>query len=166
MLVALLASCSGRPDSRPNILVVLWDTVRADRLGLYGFAKPTTPFLDEWAKDARVFLGLRLSSQLHGRFARLALHGSLSHRARRAERTNPARLVPQDPRGVAGRGGLSDLLVLGEPAHLRRDGFRPGVPGKEASLESRSPFGGLSDRPAQDCSERSKQRIAREDSSG
>jgi arylsulfatase A-like enzyme len=42
-------------DRRPNILVVVWDTVRADRLGLYGFEKPTTPFVDEWAAGARVY---------------------------------------------------------------------------------------------------------------
>jgi arylsulfatase A-like enzyme len=39
----------------PNIIVVVWDTVRADRLGLYGYARPTTPFLDAWAREARVF---------------------------------------------------------------------------------------------------------------
>lgn len=40
---------------RPNILWIVWDTVRADRLGLYGYEKDTTPFLDEWARGARVF---------------------------------------------------------------------------------------------------------------
>jgi len=40
---------------RPNILWIVWDTVRADRLGLYGYEKDTTPYLDEWAHGARVF---------------------------------------------------------------------------------------------------------------
>lgn len=39
----------------PNILWVVWDTTRADRLSLYGYPKPTTPNLDVWAKDATVF---------------------------------------------------------------------------------------------------------------
>jgi arylsulfatase A-like enzyme len=43
------------PAGRPNVLFVVWDTVRADRLGLYGYARETTPFLDDWAKGARVF---------------------------------------------------------------------------------------------------------------
>ena len=39
----------------PNVLLIVWDTTRADRLGLYGYDKPTTPRLDAWAKDAVVF---------------------------------------------------------------------------------------------------------------
>ncbi|MEQ1502188.1 MAG: sulfatase [Myxococcota bacterium] len=40
---------------RPNVLVVLWDTARADRMSLYGYDKPTTPRLDAFAKDAAVY---------------------------------------------------------------------------------------------------------------
>ena len=63
-LVILAASISGSCASnvvqqtetdRPNVLWVIWDTVRADRLGIYGYEKPTTPFLQEWARGARVF---------------------------------------------------------------------------------------------------------------
>ncbi|MCP4589583.1 MAG: sulfatase [bacterium] len=43
------------PASRPNVLWVVWDTVRADRMSLYGHSKPTTPLLEEWAKGARVY---------------------------------------------------------------------------------------------------------------
>ena len=42
-------------DDRPNVLIVVWDTVRADRMSLYGYGRPTTPKLDAWAKDAVVF---------------------------------------------------------------------------------------------------------------
>ncbi len=37
------------------MLWIVWDTVRADRLSLYGAERKTTPFLDSWAADARVF---------------------------------------------------------------------------------------------------------------
>ena len=41
---------------RPNIVWIVWDTVRADRMSLYGHDKPTTPWLDAWAsEEARVF---------------------------------------------------------------------------------------------------------------
>ena len=50
---------AGKPppadDDRPNVLIVVWDTVRADRMSLYGYGRPTTPKLDAWAKDAVVF---------------------------------------------------------------------------------------------------------------
>lgn len=41
--------------SKPNVLVVVLDTVRADRMSLYGYGKPTTPKLAAWAADARVY---------------------------------------------------------------------------------------------------------------
>ena len=40
---------------RPNVLWIVWDTVRADRTSLYGHSVATTPKLEEWAKGARVF---------------------------------------------------------------------------------------------------------------
>jgi arylsulfatase A-like enzyme len=43
------------PQSRPNVLVVLWDTARADRLSLYGHERPTTPHLDAFAEGGRVY---------------------------------------------------------------------------------------------------------------
>ena len=52
---AHLAGCARKAPERPNVLWIVWDTVRADHLGLYGYAKPTTPFLDTWAKEARVY---------------------------------------------------------------------------------------------------------------
>jgi arylsulfatase A-like enzyme len=42
-------------DERPNVLLIVWDTVRADRMSLYGHRRPTTPKLDAWAKEAVVF---------------------------------------------------------------------------------------------------------------
>jgi arylsulfatase A-like enzyme len=38
---------------------VVWDTVRADHLSLYGYPKPTTPRLERWARGARVFTDAR-----------------------------------------------------------------------------------------------------------
>lgn len=39
----------------PNIVVVLIDTLRADHVGTYGYARPTTPHIDRLAQDAVVF---------------------------------------------------------------------------------------------------------------
>jgi len=40
---------------RLNVIVVVWDTARADRLSVYGAERPTTPWLAEAAGDAVVF---------------------------------------------------------------------------------------------------------------
>lgn len=42
-------SPDGHPE-RPNLLIYLVDTLRADRLGLYGYGRPTSPRLDEFAE--------------------------------------------------------------------------------------------------------------------
>jgi arylsulfatase A-like enzyme len=38
------------PARSPNVLVIVLDTVRADRLSLYGYERPTTPSLEQLAK--------------------------------------------------------------------------------------------------------------------
>jgi arylsulfatase A-like enzyme len=37
------------PSSAPNVLLIVWDTVRAQNLGLYGHNRPTTPNLERLA---------------------------------------------------------------------------------------------------------------------
>lgn len=46
---------SDSPLNQPNILWIVWDTVRRDHLSLYRYDKPTTPYLDSWARGARIF---------------------------------------------------------------------------------------------------------------
>lgn len=38
-----------------NVILISVDTLRADHMGVYGYAKDTTPSIDRWAKDAFVF---------------------------------------------------------------------------------------------------------------
>ncbi len=43
------------PASRPNVLWIVWDTVRADHTSVYGYNKPTTPKLAEFARGATIY---------------------------------------------------------------------------------------------------------------
>jgi arylsulfatase A-like enzyme len=43
------------PAERPDIVLVSIDTLRADRMSLYGHVRATTPSLDAWARQAAVF---------------------------------------------------------------------------------------------------------------
>jgi arylsulfatase A-like enzyme len=52
LLVPLACGSEKRP---PNVLLVVLDTLRADRLGAYGSARGLTPFLDELAAQGVVF---------------------------------------------------------------------------------------------------------------
>jgi arylsulfatase A-like enzyme len=49
-----LAHGSNQSD-RPNILLIVLDTVRADHLSLYGYERETTPFLEIMARESAVF---------------------------------------------------------------------------------------------------------------
>jgi arylsulfatase A-like enzyme len=49
------AGCHGREASPPNVLVIVVDTLRADRLGAYGDRRGLTPFLDQLAESGAVF---------------------------------------------------------------------------------------------------------------
>jgi arylsulfatase A-like enzyme len=55
-LVACKTTPPPPPPKPPNVLIVLWDTVRADHLTPYGYtARPTTPWLDAFAKEATLY---------------------------------------------------------------------------------------------------------------
>ena len=58
---ALLAFGCGEelPRGRWNVLVVLVDTLRADRLGAYGYDRPTSPHLDALAAGSYLFTDSR-----------------------------------------------------------------------------------------------------------
>jgi len=55
--LACIAACgrAAERDGRPNVILVSLDTLRADHVGLYGYGRDTTPFLDRWSRDALVF---------------------------------------------------------------------------------------------------------------
>ena len=50
------------PTPRPNVIIYLIDTLRADHLGTYGYSRPTSPQIDRFAQDAAVFLDARAPS--------------------------------------------------------------------------------------------------------
>ena len=57
----LLSSCDAKRGEetpevrRPNVVLIVLDTVRRDRLSLYGYPRKTTPFLEELAKTSRLY---------------------------------------------------------------------------------------------------------------
>jgi arylsulfatase A-like enzyme len=50
----LLSGCRGT-DPQPNVVIVLIDTLRADRLGAYGHRRPTSPHIDQLGRDGVLF---------------------------------------------------------------------------------------------------------------
>lgn len=56
LLCAVCVAGSCTKDRAPNVILILVDTLRADRLGAYGNQRVLTPFLDELATHGTVFL--------------------------------------------------------------------------------------------------------------
>ena len=54
-LVALASRAAGPPPGRPDVVVVLVDTLRADHLPVYGYPRDTAPFLSRLAARSVVF---------------------------------------------------------------------------------------------------------------
>ena len=50
-----VTEAAGATANGPNVLILLWDTVRADHLSVYGHHRKTTPFLEELAESSLVF---------------------------------------------------------------------------------------------------------------
>lgn len=49
------AKKSGPRGDRPNVVLIVMDTVRADHLSCYGYDRETTPFLSELAREGRLY---------------------------------------------------------------------------------------------------------------
>jgi arylsulfatase A-like enzyme len=62
LLLLVLGSCGGAGEPQttaarpPDVLLVVIDTLRADRLGCYGYDRPTSPTLDRLAARGALFL--------------------------------------------------------------------------------------------------------------
>jgi arylsulfatase A-like enzyme len=55
ILLLLLPSCGGGEKIKPHILLVTIDTLRRDHVGIYGYPRNTSPFLDELAREGLRF---------------------------------------------------------------------------------------------------------------
>lgn len=51
--LSAMSGCFGRsPEARPNIVLIVLDTTRADHLSIYGYKRDTTPHLAAFAEEA------------------------------------------------------------------------------------------------------------------
>jgi len=54
---------SGTPSTtRPNIILVTFDALRARDMSIYGYERETTPFISNWARSASIFTRLEAAS--------------------------------------------------------------------------------------------------------
>ena len=53
--LSLLLLTAARPASERNVILITVDTLRADHLGVYGYARNTSPNVDRFAKESLLF---------------------------------------------------------------------------------------------------------------
>ena len=53
--VLVCAACRAQPRAIDNVVLITIDTLRADHLGIYGYGRPTSPFIDALARESTVF---------------------------------------------------------------------------------------------------------------
>ena len=137
----VMMGCSPTPSAeRPNMIVVLVDALRRDHLGLYGYDRPTSPFLDSMASDGLVFddawsqgsqtvfsTASLFTSQNFSPVAFVPtsrLSSTLTASMNKEEKTMNvfAPIVPAFPT-VLSKSGYDTAAFLNNPHHHRHSGF-------------------------------------------
>jgi arylsulfatase A-like enzyme len=110
VLVACTTAAATEAPQRPNIVLVTLDTTRADRLGLYGYGRNTSPHLDRLARDSLVYDRAYSTSSWT-----LPAHASLF--TGKFPTSHGARLDPKGPlvlaEGIVGPFSSEDLRARG-----------------------------------------------------
>ena len=65
-------------NSRPDIVLLVLDTHRVDRLSCYGYPRETSPYLDAFAADSTLFRHAVSAAQS---FSLLNVHGTVSFKS-------------------------------------------------------------------------------------
>jgi arylsulfatase A-like enzyme len=75
--VGACGGCGGGQGPRPDVVLIVLDTLRADRLSCYGYGRDTSPFLDRLAEEGALFEDVTcqfswtrpsMVSMFHGRY--------------------------------------------------------------------------------------------------
>ena len=83
--VLVLMGCSPTPSVGPNVVLISIDTLRADHVGLYGYARPTTPNIDGFFDTGSVFDNAMTSAPCTIPAVRQLLAGAFDHSPNRKQ---------------------------------------------------------------------------------
>ena len=151
--LALMLACAA-PEAPPNVVLVVIDNLRADRLGAYGHTRPTSPVFDAWAQRGELFEHVQAASSwtkpsVASLFSSLEpeVHGAVSFgRHLRADVVTLAELFAAA--GYATVGVTGNFVHVNEDTGLARgfEGFRILAPlvdgeGEDVLLTAHDPKG-------------------------
>ncbi|MEW6071236.1 MAG: sulfatase [Planctomycetota bacterium] len=154
-LAALLGGCGdGELQPARRVILITCDTLRADRMGVYGCPQPTTPALDAFAREAIVFdraystAPLTLPSVCSMLTGRLPAAIGVEHNRQFlpsevqtiAERLSGA--------GIATAAVVSNWVLVNPPGMPPEFGVRQGFAHYDATMTSREAVRGMPERVA------------------
>lgn len=113
-----VSNLSAAAANSPNVLVIVVDTLRADHLSSFGYSRPTSPNIDNLARDGVLFENAIAPSSWS-----LPSHASLV--TGRAVHEHGMGNVEPMPWLGWGKSGLNGLPTLGEA--LQKQGYRTGA---------------------------------------
>lgn len=128
LALAVLAGCGGSETSRsrPNVLLYLVDTLRADRLGCYGYPRPTSPRLDALAAESILFENALASSSWTRSSVASLLTGRTPAGHGVFERDQALAAQAETLAEVLGRAGYATAALMTNPNLGRPFGFAQG----------------------------------------
>ena len=95
------------------MLLIVWDTVRADNLSTYGYVRDTSPHLTDWAAKGVRYQARAGAGPLDLSFAYMLLHRPVATQAQHSVEI-PSRYPRPDAGRVPGLAGLSDRRFRGQ----------------------------------------------------
>lgn len=112
ILAVAVLTIRGRAQTTPNVLLITLDTVRADRIGAYGYAKGATPVADRLAREGVRFADATSQAPLTGPAHAAILTGQY-----------PARLGVRDNATMPIPAGTATAAQLFKARGYRTGGF-------------------------------------------
>ncbi len=107
---------------RPNIILVTFDSLTARDMSVYGYHRPTTPFITEWAKRATIFKTMQADSNFTSPTTATLMTGkrSWTHQTYQIEGSKPARHNENFPRLLKNNGYFNMAFVMNPYASLEK----------------------------------------------
>jgi len=143
-LLPSLAGCSRDPPAqRPNVLLIVIDALRADHLGVYGYARPTSPTLEGVARHATLFVRAHSATS----WTNPSVESLFTGEHPRILKPGAAQFIPPDTRTLAAaflEGGYRTGAIIANPVLAPSIGMAQGF---EAYLPVSGWVQGWSKRP-------------------
>lgn len=140
----LITGCGGAPPAGPHVILISVDTLRADRLGIYGYARDTSPSIDRFFGPGTVFERAAASAPCTLPSVQQYLAGAFDysdHRKVLAEHLRDG-------------GWTTAAIVSQQRFYLGLDGYRRGFQHFDIQLPHETDVHGESARTAREVSDR------------